>query len=124
PTPLPGDTVNFTGAAAIGSPTLLYRWQKSGVNVDNGTFGGTTISGADTLTLTIQGVRAGVSGDSGSYVLWVTNGLSRTTSSTAVLLTVNDPVIASNPANATKNFNESVTFTTTVSGSAPPFTYQ
>jgi hypothetical protein len=122
--PLPGATVNFPGATADGSPTLAYRWQKDGVNVNNGIFGGTTISGADTATLTIQGVRAGGAGDSGSYRLWVTNGFGRAVSSSPLSLTVNDPVIVSSPASAAKNFNESVTFNATISGTAPPFTYQ
>src|SRR5207248_1020827 len=30
----------------------------------------------------------------------------------------------SSPTNATKNFNDSVIFTATISGTAPPFTYQ
>jgi hypothetical protein len=124
PAPLPGATVSFTNAAAIGTPTLNYRWQRNGVNVDNGTFGGAIISGANTASLTIQGVRAGGGGDGGSYVLWVTNGLGRTTSSSPVAMTVSDPVIVSSPTNTTRNFNDSVTFTATISGSAPPFTYQ
>ena len=124
PTPLPGATVSFTNAAAIGTPTLVYRWQKNGTDVSDGTFGGATISGSGTATLTIAGVRAGGAGDSGSYVLRVTNGLDRAVGTIPVVLTVADPVFVSNPASAAKNFNESVTFTATISGTAPNFTYQ
>jgi hypothetical protein len=118
----PGSTVTFS-ATAIGSPTLTYQWHKGTAAVVDGTYSGTVISGANSATLTIAGVRAGGLGDGGSYTLNVTNANGRATTSSAVTLTVIDPTIISSPVSQTKNYTESVTFSVTVAGTSPPFTY-
>ena len=118
----PGNTA-IISATAIGSPTLAYQWKKDGANVVDGTYGGAVISGASSATLTIAGVRAGGLGDSGSYTLSVTNGNGRGVTSSAATVTVIDPAISSPPQSQTKNYNDTVTFNVTVSGSSPPFTY-
>jgi hypothetical protein len=118
----PGATA-VIGATAIGTATLTYQWKKDGNDVADGTFGGAVISGATSDTLTITGVRAGGAGDSGTYTLSVTNGNGRGLTSGAATLTVVDPAFTTNPSSQAKNYNDSVTFTAVVAGSAPPFAF-
>jgi len=60
-----GRTARFD-ASATGSSPLSYQWQKNGTNVTNGG----NLSGAQTDTLTINGVNLG---DAGAYTLVVSN---------------------------------------------------
>jgi hypothetical protein len=71
--------------------------------------------------LTISGVQAGV--NDGSYTLGVTNGNGRGVLSSAATVSVNNPAITSDPVSQTKNYNQSVSFTATVAGTHPAFTY-
>src|SRR5262249_499696 len=68
-----GNPANFS-AAASGTPTLYFRWQKDGVNLTDGN----GISGSTTATLTISAAQPT---NSGQYRLTVTNayGTAQTT---------------------------------------------
>jgi hypothetical protein len=118
----PGATAVFS-TTNIGTPTLTYVWKKDGADVVDGTFGGAVITGAHSNILTITGVRGGGLGDGGNYVLGVTNGSGRGTVSTTSVLTIIDPAITSQPLSQAKNYNDSVSFSATVAGSAPLFSY-
>ncbi len=114
-TVLPGVTVNLSVVAA-GTPALTYRWQKGGLNLDDGG----VVSGANTANLTLTGVS---SGDSGTYTCAVTNGLGESVISSNAVVSVVDPSITSHPASLTNNYRTSATFTVAVAGTAP-FTYR
>ena len=66
-----GNSITFT-AAASGTPTPTYQWQKDGVN----------ISGATSSSLTIASL---ISTDAGNYAVIATNSLGSVTSSQAAL---------------------------------------
>jgi pectate lyase len=68
---LTGGTASFA-AAAVGTPTILYQWNKNGLPV----------SGATSSNLTLTNVQTS---DSGSYTLTATNSVGGVTSSAAVL---------------------------------------
>ena len=107
-----GGSVTFT-AAASGTPTPTYQWQKGGVNISGAT--GTSYSIASTVT-----------GDAGSYAVLAANSVGSVTSNTATL-TVNAaagiPVISTQPASVTVTGGVSATFTVIASGTPTP-TYQ
>jgi hypothetical protein len=87
-----GSNAVFTGTF-VGSQTgLSYGWTHNGTPVSNGAFGSSTNYGATTPTLTISNVFAI---DDGNYVFTVTNNDGHASSSAAVL-TVNDPAIVTN----------------------------
>ena len=79
-TAIVGDTVTLT-AAAWGSATLKYQWQKGGV----------AIAGQTGLTLTLANVTAA---DSGSYSVLVTNSAGSAASSPAMLTVLPTPTFA------------------------------
>ncbi len=70
-TVLAGNTATFA-AVAIGTPVILYQWNKNG----------SPIPGATSATLSLTNVQ---SGDSGSYTLSASNNVGGVTSSAAVL---------------------------------------
>ncbi len=107
-----GSSVTFT-AAASGSPTPTYQWQKGGVN----------ISGATSASYTIAST---VTGDAGSYAVVATNSVGSVTSNTATLTVnaaTNIPVFTTQPASQTVTAGNWVLFTAAASGSPAP-TYQ
>ena len=71
------DNVTFTGAAT-GAATLLYQWQKDGMD----------IPGAKSASLTLNGLRlahSGLPSQAGDYTLVVTNSVGTATSKKATL---------------------------------------
>lgn len=104
----PGNTVTFQVGAA-GIPTLSYRWNKNGSDI----FDGGNVSGSGSPTLTLSGVSFG---DAGSYAVTVQNGIGSTTSSTAAVLTVNDPAITAQPQGVTANYGTTATFSVSAVG--------
>jgi sugar lactone lactonase YvrE/plastocyanin len=107
-----GSSVTFS-AAASGTPTPTYQWQKGGIN----------ISGATSSSFSINSVS---SGDAGNYAVVASNSAGNATSNTAAL-TVNAansaPSFTTQPASQTVAPGSSVTFTVAASGTPTP-TYQ
>ena len=132
-TAVAGQSASFT-AAAVGTPTPTYQWQKDNVNIANGTLpNGTVVAGATTGTLILSNVQPEAVG---SYRLIATNlpaGESTPVSepSLPATLTVNVlpapaiasavPAIASGEVTLTAGDNalDDVTFTATATGTAP-----
>jgi hypothetical protein len=83
-------------------------------------FNGSSIQNATNATLVLSNVRAT---NAGSYYCIVSNASGSATSSSAALTVRVPPSIVTHPAPQTVNPGESVTFTVSVSGTAP-FTYQ
>jgi len=79
----PGRTGRFS-ATASGSAPLVYRWQKNGTNLVDGS----NISGAQTGSLVVSNVSAA---DAGGYTLVVTNSVGAVTSTPPAMLTVVAP---------------------------------
>jgi sugar lactone lactonase YvrE len=110
-----GASVTFT-AAATGSPTPTYQWQKGAAN----------IAGATSASYTIASAAAG---DAGTYTAIATNSAGSATSAAATLTvnpappTATAPTITTQPTSQTVTVGASVTFTTAASGSPTP-TYQ
>ncbi len=111
-TAAPGASVTFT-AAASGSPTPTYQWQKDG----------NAIGGATNASLSLTNVQAG---DAGTYAVVATNSAGSATSNGAVL-TVSAATVApsftTQPQSQTAAPGGSVTFTAAASGNPAP-TYQ
>ena len=107
-----GASVTFA-AAASGSPTPTYQWQKNGAN----------ISGATSASYAIASV---ATTDAGTYTVVATNSAGSATSNGAIL-TVNPagsaPVFTTQPTSRTVTAGNSTTFTAAASGSPTP-TYQ
>ncbi len=105
-----GQTATFW-IQADGTPPLAYQWRKNGGN----------IAGATNQNYTIYNVQIG---DAGIYTLLVTNAFGTAISPDAVLTVVPvPPSILVQPNSQTNGAGGSVTFTVSVSGSAP-FSYQ
>ncbi|MFI5337026.1 MAG: immunoglobulin domain-containing protein, partial [Opitutales bacterium] len=105
-----GSSASFTVAATSGT-TLTYQWYLNSV----------AISGATAATYSISSVQTS---DAGSYTVAVTNSVG-TTTSTAVILTVNVlPIITTPPvASQTVDAGNAVSFTVAASG-VGSLTYQ
>ena len=107
-----GSAVTFT-AAASGTPTPTYQWQKGGAN----------ISGATSASYSISSAQAA---DGGSYTCVATNSAGTATSS-AASLTVNAatsaPSITGQPQNVTTSSGSAASFSVTATGTPTP-TYQ
>ncbi len=107
-----GANVTFT-AAATGTPTPAFQWQRSGTN----------LPGATGTTLTLNSVQVS---DAGNYSVVASNAAGQVTSP-AVTLTVNlpatPPAVASQPSGTVVVAGSNYTFTVTASGT-PPLTYQ
>ncbi|MDB6068653.1 MAG: hypothetical protein JWR26_4861 [Pedosphaera sp.] len=129
----PSQTANFTASVSAGTAPLTNVWmvQSNGVYypLANGLdANGSTISGANTTTLTISGVTAA---DGTNYQFMVTNAVGNATS-TAALLTVytTPPIItAQKPAASISTMtvfsNSTTPFSVTISGVTPlPYSYQ
>jgi hypothetical protein len=122
----PSANVTFTIAVTGGindpiAPPITYQWYKDGVTIADAT-GTTSISGATTNTLSITNAQTV---NAGSYFCEVIQSVSIVRSHAAVL-TVREPVtsvILDLQSDAFVNLGDSVTFSTTVVGSAP-LTYE
>lgn len=77
PLQLPGANVTLS-IVASGGQNLSYRWTRNSFSLSDGTFGGTTISGSTTPTLTLSNLTTGAQG---FYRCVVTSNCSSTTSS-------------------------------------------
>lgn len=107
-----GTTATFS-VVAEGSPPLVCSWRKNGVPlVDGG-----NLSGSGTATLTLSDV---LHADAGSYSVVVSNGLGPVTSSVATL-TVNEPVITSQPVALFLDAGQTAQFSVTAAGTAPNY---
>ncbi len=104
-----GATVTFT-AAASGTPTPTFQWQRNSAN----------LAGATNASLTLTAVTAA---NAGSYTVVATNAAGSATSNAAVL-TVNPvliaPQITTQPVSQTVNAGATVTFTAAASGNPTP----
>lgn len=109
-----GTTVSFT-VTANGSDPMSYFWRKDGVNLGDGG----KITGATTASLTVSNV---LRPDAGGYSVGVSNAFGSTTSLVATL-TVLDPFIVTQPADASATAGQPATFSV-VAGGTPPLNYQ
>ncbi|HSU56627.1 MAG TPA: hypothetical protein VLT36_21385, partial [Candidatus Dormibacteraeota bacterium] len=83
----PGGTVTFS-ALGIGTPSMSYRWQQNGTDLNDGVDGaGTTVAGSHTATLALSTIALGDGGS--SYTCALTNGTGSGAISSAATLTVN-----------------------------------
>jgi hypothetical protein len=113
-----GTTANFTVTATGG--VLSYQWYRGSVVVTNGPTGnGSTNSGATSSHLSLGNVQVADAGAS-IYTVVVTNLAGSATSSPAASLTVGQ-IPAISFSNQTNWPGSNVTFSATVSGSAPLF---
>ena len=100
-------TFSVTGASAS---ALSYQWRTNGVNLpEGGQFTGTAAN-----SLSVSSVAFA---NAGNYTVVVTSSGGSVTSSVAVL-TVNDPIITSQPANQTNAAGTTASFTVTAAGTA------
>ena len=88
-----GAAANFS-VAAIGTPTLLYQWEKNGAPLADGG----NLAGANTSELTLTTT---TTNDDGRYTVIVNNTYGSATSSIAVLTIGVPPAIANPPASLT-----------------------
>jgi uncharacterized membrane protein YgcG len=116
-----GQRTTFT-VAAIGAPTISYRWQILGTDslwaslVSN-----TTYSSATTATLTASNVTRDMSG--AQYRCYVSNYAGNITSGTATLTVATPPAILTQPTSQTIPSGQNATFTLEATGTPAP-TYQ
>ena len=104
-----GSGVSFNVTAG-GTAPLGYQWYKNG----------SPVAGANSDTLTLQGVQ---DADAGSYTVTVSNGAGSQTSNPATLTVITPPTITTQPASQTINAGQTTTFTVAAGGTAP-FNYQ
>lgn len=95
---------------AAGTPILSYRWQKGGVNLNDGG----TVAGSTSPNLTLSTIAVS---DQGSYDV-VVNNSSDTITSQSATLTIADPppVITSQPKSLTQTPGALATFTVVATG--------
>jgi hypothetical protein len=114
-TNLPGDTATFSVVAG-GQTTLIYRWQRNGVDLTNDFH----VFGADTATLELTGV---TQDDEANYSVIVSNTAGVATSSAVSLVVLDPPFITIPPTDQSVDVGANVTFTVTVTGT-PTLFYQ
>ena len=110
-----GSNVSFT-VSASGTAPLSYQWLKNGVTLANGG----NVSGSTTPSLSLATIS---SADAANYSVIVTNSSGSITSAIATLTVPLPPVILTQPASMSVGPGTNVTFSITVSGTAP-FAYQ
>lgn len=103
-----GGTVNLSVTAHASNP-ITYRWQKGGVNLNNGGH----IAGATTAGLTISGFDAS---DVGSYSCHLSNTDGTADSAAVVLALATAPTINVQPTNQTVAAGATATFTVGAAG--------
>jgi mucin-19 len=106
----PGSPANFS-VTATGPGTLSYQWRKDGEVITGGTAATFSIASAQ-------------SGDAGSYDVVVTSSEGGSVTSSTATLTVSPaglaaPVIAVQPASASRSAGESAVFAVLANGAAP-----
>ena len=106
-----GTIATFT-ATATGTLPLAYQWQKNGTNLTNTG----NASGVSTPNLTLTNVQ---DADTAGYTLVVTNAVGSVTSSPALLLVIDPPVIVTQPTFQVVAPGATATFSVTVSGTPP-----
>jgi hypothetical protein len=110
-----GSAATFT-ATAFSPESLNYQWQKDGTNlVEGGRLSGTTNS-----TLTIASVS---DADAANYSAVVSDACGSVTTSNAALTVIDPPSITAQPLGQRIMLGSSVSFSVSVSGTAP-FSYQ
>jgi hypothetical protein len=118
----PSNQTVCSGASASFSATatgtgLTYRWQKGGVDLNNGG----NISGATSATLTVNPADTD---DAGSYRVVVSGICNPAATSSAATLTISTPPsVTGQPSALTDCVGDSASFTVAVAGTGP-FTYQ
>ena len=105
-------TATFTVGAA-GTEPFTYQWHKVGVG--DLTDGG-NISGSQSNVLAVSSVAYP---DGGSYWVTVSNALGAAADSATAELTVNDPIITSQPVSVSAIAGSNVTFQVVAAGSGP-----
>ena len=90
-------------ASASGVPSVTYQWQKNGSD----------IIGETSSSLTLNGVSTA---DNGSYTIVATNICNTATSSAAVIVVNEAPVVTVDPVSQTICAGQPVTFTVTATG--------
>jgi hypothetical protein len=111
----PGSNATFS-VTALGSPPLLYQWQKNSTNLSNGG----KISGVNTNTLRVNNISAA---EVGNYWVIVSDFAGAVTSSVATLVLATPPAILTQPQSQTVSIGVPATFSVTASGT-PPLVYQ
>jgi len=109
-----GATATFAVKAA-GGPPLSYQWRKDGVSLTNSS----RVFGANTAMLSISNL---AQSDAGGYSVKITNSYGSITN-LAALLTVNDPVIITQPLTQVLPVGTNAAFQVVATG-VPPLTYQ
>ena len=102
----------YFSVTATGSAPLSYQWIKDDSFLTDDGY----VSGSTTTNLVLASV---LPGDSGTYVLMVTNLYGAVLSSNAVLTVLVSPTITSQPTNITALAGGNATFTVTADGTAP-----
>jgi hypothetical protein len=112
-----GQVLNLTIVANSGS-TIIYQWQKDGVDLVNNAI----ITGANTATLSISST---TSADAGNYTCSVATSCSApAVSNVAVVSTTTSSSITQQPISANVCKTQSVLFTVTISGSGIVYQWQ
>lgn len=104
------DLVLSVDARSGGPSALTYRWQKDGVDIEDGG----RISGVNTATLTVSEV---TSSDAGPYSVIVSNDMGVITSETVVGITSTS--ITAHPESRTNDLGTTATFSVATSGPTP-----
>ncbi len=107
----PGSPAIFA-VGAIGSPTLVYQWQKNGANLTNGG----NIAGATTSQVTISPASTN---DDGGYSVGIVNGFGSVTSVVATLTVGNPPSITNQPVSLTVTNGQQAVFSVGAAGDLP-----
>ena len=100
-----GASVTFSVVAA-GTAPLAYQWYKDGASIPSAILNAYSISGV-------------MAGDSGAYVVRVSNGAGSATSSNAFLNLGNPPTITADPTSLTVTQGQSATFTASATSDQP-----
>jgi len=115
-----GSSAVFNAIFVGASNSLSYGWTLNGTPLVDGPFGGSTVSGSSTPTLSISGALAT---NDGAYEVLITNGFGFGSNSVPSLLEVNDPAIATNVMGST-NLPGSGNVELSVSADGTGLTYQ
>jgi hypothetical protein len=106
-----GESVTFTSSVSGGTPPYSYQWYLNGAAVSGAIFPTWTFTPVSTGTYTVY--------------LNVTDSVLKTAKSNVASVTVAPPLTVSiSPTSASILVGQSVTFTSTVSGGYPPYSYQ
>ena len=106
-TVIQGNNATFTASVAIANPPPTFQWQTNGVNV----------TGATSLSLTLNNVQFGLNGTTVSII--ATNAAGVVTNS-ATLTVIVTPVITPQPTNLTVNVGDTATFVSGATGVPTP----